>query len=108
VIRRYRIAGVKFGARELARVIARATEQIRVGAAALEQRHGVHAVTVEINRLENEADAIHDESLRRLFEDAGEPLLVMKWKEVLDLLEDATDRCEDVANVFEAVVVKHG
>src|SRR5204863_4956960 len=55
VIRRYRIAGVKFGARELARIIARATEQIRVGAAALEQRHGVHAVTVEINRLENEA-----------------------------------------------------
>jgi uncharacterized protein Yka (UPF0111/DUF47 family) len=108
VIRRYRIADVKFGARELARIIARATEQIRQGAAALEQRHGVHVVTVEINRLENEADALHDEALRRLFEEAGDPLLVMKWKEVLDLLEDATDRCEDVANVFEAVVVKHG
>jgi uncharacterized protein Yka (UPF0111/DUF47 family) len=108
VIRRYRIPEVQFGARELARIIARAAEQIRQGAAALEQRHGVHVVTVEINRLENEADALHDEALRRLFDGATDALFVMKWKEVLDLLEDATDRCEDVANVFEAVVVKHG
>lgn len=108
VIRRYHIPGIQFGARELARIIARATEQIRQGAAALEARHGVHVVTVEINRLENEADALHDEALRRLFDGATDALLVMKWKEVLDLLEDATDRCEDVANVFEAVVVKHG
>jgi uncharacterized protein Yka (UPF0111/DUF47 family) len=108
VLRRYRIDRVRFGARELASVIARATEQVRFGTEALERRTGVHPRTVEINRLENEADALHDEALRRLFEEAGDPLLVMKWKEVLDLLEDATDRCEDVANVLEAVVVKHG
>ena len=108
VIRRYRIDHVRFGARELARVIVDATEQVRLGTAALEKKTGVHAVTVEINRLENEADELHDEALRRLFEEAGDPLLVMKWKEVLDLLEEATDRCEDVANVLEAVVVKHG
>jgi uncharacterized protein len=108
VVRRYRIDQVRFGARELARIIARATPLVRQGAAALEQRTGVHVITVEINRLENEADDLHDEALRRLFDEAGDPLLVMKWKEVLDLLEEATDRCEDVANVFEAVVVKHG
>ncbi len=108
VIRRYRIPDVRFGARELARIIARATEQVRQGAAALEKRTGVHVVTVEINRLENEADDIHDEALRRLFEGETDALTVMKWKEVLDLLEDATDRCEDVANVFEGVVVKNG
>lgn len=108
VIRRYRIDHVRFGARELARLIAAATAQVRVGTAALERRNGVHTPTVEINRIENEADALHDESLRRLFEEAGDPLLVMKWKEVLDLLEEATDRCEDVANLLEAVVVKHG
>ena len=107
VVRRYRIDQVRFGARELARIIARATPLVRQGAAALEQRTGVHVITVEINRLENEADDLHDEALRRLFDEAGDPLLVMKWKEVLDLLEEATDRCEDVANVFEAVVVKH-
>jgi uncharacterized protein Yka (UPF0111/DUF47 family) len=108
VIRRYRIDHVRFGARELARVIVDATQQVRLGTAALEKKTGVHPVTVEINRLENEADELHDEALRRLFEEAGDPLLVMKWKEVLDLLEEATDRCEDVANVLEAVVVKHG
>ena len=108
VISRYRIDHVRFGVRELARVIAQATEQVRSGTAALEKKVGVHDVTVEINRLENEADDLHDEALRRLFDEAGDPLLVMKWKEVLDLLEEATDRCEDVANVLEAVVVKHG
>jgi uncharacterized protein Yka (UPF0111/DUF47 family) len=108
VISRYRIDHVRFGARELARVIAQATEQVRSGTAALEKKVGVHDLTVEINRLENEADDLHDEALRRLFDEAGDPLLVMKWKEVLDLLEEATDRCEDVANVLEAVVVKHG
>jgi uncharacterized protein len=108
VIRRYRIDHVRFGARELAKLIASATEQVRLGTAALEKRREVHTPTVEINRIENEADALHDEALRRLFEEAGDPLLVMKWKEVLDLLEEATDRCEDVANLLEAVVVKHG
>ena len=108
VIRRYRIDHVRFGARELARVIAQATEQVRSGAAALERKTGVHDLAVEINRLENEADDLHDEALRRLFDEAGDPLMVMKWKEVLDLLEEATDRCEDVANVLEGVVVKHG
>jgi uncharacterized protein Yka (UPF0111/DUF47 family) len=108
VLRRYRIDHVRYGARELARIISNATEQVRHGVAALERRKGVHALTIEINRLENEADGVHDEALRRLFEEAGDPLLVMKWKEVLDLLEHATDCCEDVANVLEAVVVKHG
>jgi uncharacterized protein Yka (UPF0111/DUF47 family) len=108
VMRRYKIDHVRYGARELATVIARATEELRLGTQALERRKGVHERTVEINRLENEADAVHDEALRRLFEEATDPLLVMKWKEVLDLLEDATDRCEDVANVLEGVVVKHG
>ena len=46
--------------------------------------------------------------MSRLFDEERDPLLVMKWKETLDLLEEATDRCEDVANVLEGVVVKHG
>ena len=69
---------------------------------------GVVGHAVEINRLENEADRAHQEAVRRLFEDERDPLMVIKWKETLDFLEDATDRCEDVANVLEGVVVKHG
>jgi uncharacterized protein Yka (UPF0111/DUF47 family) len=75
---------------------------------ALERKTGVHERAVEVNRLENEADRMHDEALRRLFEEERDPIAVIKWKEVLDFLEEATDRCEDVANVLEGVVVKHG
>jgi uncharacterized protein len=108
VIRRYRVAPVRYGARELAIVIAKASDQVRMAVAALERKTGVHGLAVEVNRLENEADRVHDEALRRLFEEEKDPIAVIKWKEVLDFLEEATDRCEDVANVLEGVVVKHG
>ena len=62
---------------------------------------------VELNRLENEADRVHQNALQRLFDEETDPILIMKWKEILDLLEEAADRCEDVANVVEGVVVKH-
>ena len=63
---------------------------------------------VEINRLENEADRVHQDAVSRLFDDEKRSRsTIMKWKEILDFLEDATDRCEDVANVLEGVVVKH-
>src|SRR5437870_3274958 len=56
----------------------------------------------------NEADRVHQQAVGKLFDDERDPILVMKWKEALDFLEDATDRCEDVANVLEGVMVKHG
>ena len=62
---------------------------------------------IEINRLENEADRIHKTALGLLFEEERDPIMIMKWKEILDVLERATDRCEDVANLLENVVVKH-
>jgi uncharacterized protein len=108
VIGRYRVAPVRFGARELSSIIVRSTGQVRQAVAALERKIGVHELAIEINRLENEADGVHDEALRRLFEEEKDPISVIKWKEVLDFLEVATDRCEDVANVLEGVVVKHG
>ncbi|MEW6321400.1 MAG: DUF47 family protein [Acidobacteriota bacterium] len=108
VARRYRIAGIRYGARELASLIWQSCMQMRVAVEALEQRKGVHERAVEINRLENAADDVHDEALRRLFEEERDPLTVIKWKEMLDILEVATDSCEDVANVLESVVVKHG
>jgi hypothetical protein len=108
VTRRYRIAQLRYGARELASLIWQATMQVKVAVEALEQRKGVHELAVEVNRLENAADDVHDEALRRLFEEEKDALTVIKWKEMLDLLEEATDRCEDCANVLEGVVVKHG
>jgi uncharacterized protein len=108
LIRLYRLESVRFGARELARIISSCTGEVRLALAALEQNKGVGIHAVEINRLENEADRIHQQAIVRLFDEEPNPITVIKWKEALDFLEQATDRCEDVANVIESIVVKHG
>lgn len=108
VTRRYRMASLRYGARELASLTWQSAMQVKVAVEALERRKDVHQLAVEVNRLENAADDVHDEALRRLFEEEKDAITLIKWKEVLDLLEEATDRCEDCANVLESVVVKHG
>jgi predicted phosphate transport protein (TIGR00153 family) len=107
LIRLYRLDTVRFGARELAAVISASTHQVRLALGALEQNKGLITHAVEINRLENEADRIHQQALSQLFDEERDPIAIIKWKEMLDYLEAATDRCEDVANVLEGVVVKH-
>ena len=106
-VRLYKISTTRYGAKELARVISLSVDQVRLAVGALEKRTGVADRAVEINRLENEADRIHEGALRRLFDEENDPVLIIKWKEILDVLEDATDRCEDVANLLEGVVVKN-
>lgn len=107
IIRLYQIDRVRPDSRELARVILLSAEQVVVGMKALERRDAVAVCAIEINRLENEADRAHQAAVRRLFEEEKDPITIIKWKEVLDFLEEATDRCEDVANVLEGIVVKH-
>jgi hypothetical protein len=108
LIRLYRLESVRTGARELARIISGCAKEVRLALEALEQHKGLMTHAVEINRLENEADRMHQQAVTKLFDEERDPIAVMKWKETLDFLEDATDRCEDVANVIEGVVVKHG
>ncbi|HEX5132531.1 MAG TPA: DUF47 family protein [Candidatus Krumholzibacteria bacterium] len=62
---------------------------------------------IEINRLENEADQIFRDEIAALFTKETDPILIIKWKEILEHLEIATDKCEDVANTIESVVLKH-
>ncbi len=107
IIRLYQIEKVRPDARELGRLVAASCQQVVIAMKALERRHGVAEPAVEINRLENEADRAHQNAVRRLFEEEQNPVTIIKWKEILDFLEAATDRCEDVANVLEGVVVKH-
>lgn len=106
-IRLYRIPVIRYGAREMARFITNCTDAIRDAMAGLEGRKGVSEPLVEINRLENEADRMHLEAVSKLFDEERDAILVFKWKEILDRLEDATDRCEDVADVIEGVVLKN-
>lgn len=62
---------------------------------------------VEINRLENEADTLLRGTLARLFKEEKDPVVIIKWKEIYELIETATDRCEDVANIIEGVVLEN-
>jgi uncharacterized protein len=75
---------------------------------ALEKRKGVLELVARVNQLEREADRVHQDSIVALFDEEKDPIQVIKWKEILDFLEAATDRCEDVSNLLEGVVVKHG
>lgn len=61
----------------------------------------------EIHRLESEADTIERSALVRLFENDPDPIQVIKWKNVIEVLESATDKCEDVGNVIEGIVLKN-
>lgn len=62
---------------------------------------------IEINRLENRIDRTFRDALGALFDDFKDPLLIIKWKEIYEHLENASDRCEDVANVLEGIVLKN-
>ena len=106
-VRIYHIERVRHGARELARIITQSTEQLHRGLQVLDSRHGLMDFVVEINRLENEADTVHSQAVERLFEEERDPIAVIKWKEIFSYLEEATDRCEDVANLLEGIVVKY-
>ena len=108
VTRRYHMSQLRPGTRELASLVWQSTMQVKLAVEALEGRKNVHDPAVEVNRLENAADDVHEDALQRLFDEEKDAITVIKWKEVLDLLEEATDRCEDCANVLEGVVVKHG
>ena len=108
VVRLYKVDTVRFGARRLAEIVADSADLINEAMAGLETRDGVLEVCARVNQLEHEADRVHQDAIAALFEGESDPIAVIKWKEILDFLEATTDRCEDVANLLEGVIVKHG
>jgi predicted phosphate transport protein (TIGR00153 family) len=107
VIRLYRIDRVRNGARRLVDIVCDQLDGITEALAALERRDGVLEIAAKVKQLEHEADRVHQDAIVELFDQERDPIAVIKWKEILDFLEAATDRCEDVANLLEGVVVKH-
>ncbi len=67
----------------------------------------VQECCVEINSLENKTDRAFRDALVKLFDEEKDPIQIIKWKEVYELLEDSVDACEDVANILEAIVLKY-
>ncbi|HSB18915.1 MAG TPA: DUF47 family protein [Anaeromyxobacteraceae bacterium] len=107
----YQVGTVIPEARELAEVLVAATEKMQEAVRGLRNIKNPTALLEDckqINSLENQGDTLIRRALARLFNSSGfDPLTVMKWKEILDLVEDAIDRTEDVANVIEGVVLQH-
>ena len=62
---------------------------------------------VEINKMENKLDREFRDALGRLFSEVKDPILVIKWKEIYEHLEDASDKCEDVADILESIAIKN-
>jgi uncharacterized protein len=102
----YKILAAPAAASELASVIIRQSEQLAKAVSMLEKHDNVLEICVEINRLENEADRIGRAALAALFEREKDPIALIKIKELIEVMETATDKAEDAANVLESVVLK--
>lgn len=102
----YKVKQVTPGAQQLSRVILHGTEIILKAVAQLNKPQNMLKYTEQLTLLEEEADHIKGQCIARLFEDSSDPIEVIKWKEIYEVLEATTDKCEDVGNVLEAVVLK--
>jgi predicted phosphate transport protein (TIGR00153 family) len=106
----YEVGAVPQAAKDLARILVPATEKMQEAIRLLRDiKHPAQILAAcrEIKRLEGDADALGRAAIAALFKSGADALSIIKWKEIYDLMETATDRCEDVANVIEGVVLEH-
>jgi len=103
----YRITAPPPAAAELAKIILMQSQELQKAVSLMQKNGNILAHCVEINRLENEADQVSQQAIAGLFEREKDPINLIKIKELLEFLERATDKAEDVANVLETVVLKN-
>ncbi len=103
----YKIERIPAAATEMVDLICSAVLELQKGVAKLEQLRGVEEHGIEVHRLENLGDTASRHAIGELFSGETDALEVIKLKEFLTLLEDALDRCEDVANILEAITIKN-
>ena len=101
------ISEIRDYANDFAGVIERMADQLREIVATLQKPKNITQRLVEIHRLENDGDDIYHAAIAELFHEERDPLTVLKWKEIYEKLEAAVDRCENVANIIESVIIKH-
>ncbi|HEV3219028.1 MAG TPA: DUF47 family protein [Candidatus Acidoferrales bacterium] len=103
----YRIDHVRPGVADLAAVLHQATGQVAAAVRTLGKQDHILNHCIEINRLENESDRISRDLIGKLFVEEKDPVQIIKWKEIIEAIETAVDKCEDVANVIETVTLKN-
>ena len=106
----YELSVMTSDVRDLADCLYRAAQQVELatkGLRNLKDPQSILKQCIDINRLENESDQILRRAVARLFKEEKDPIVVIKWKEIYENLESAADRCEDVANIIEGVILEH-
>jgi uncharacterized protein len=103
----YRIEAPMEQAQTLARILAESSRAIAAAIPRLRTFRDIHHYTVEVNRLENEGDQEVRRALASLFERGIDPMMVIRWKDIFERLEDAIDATETAAHILEGIVIKN-
>jgi uncharacterized protein len=103
----YRIEAPMEQAQRLAGILVQATRQVAEAMPRLRGFRGLNHYIVEIHRIENDGDRVTREAMASLFEGGIDPMVVIRWKDIFEKLEDAVDACEQVANVLEGIAIKN-
>jgi len=102
----YRVETLRVGTLDLAGVLVSATKELAAAIHAIEKPDSAMKHCIEINRYENESDRICRTLIAQLFDEEKDPVQIIKWKEIFEVIETAVDKCEDVANVIESIILK--
>ncbi len=92
---------------KLAVILQKLTFEINAALDLLEHGKGMGQHLLDIQRLENEGDDVYFRAMANLFKSTSDPVRIIKWKELYEILENGTDRCESVGNIIESIVLKH-
>jgi uncharacterized protein len=103
----YKIEAPMEQAQRLAHTLLQASRQIAEALPRMRDFRDISHYTVEINRLENDGDRIVREAVASLFETGIDPMVVIRWKDIFERLEEAVDATERVANILEGIVIKN-
>jgi predicted phosphate transport protein (TIGR00153 family) len=91
----------------LSEILLKQTKAVHAAILMLEKADGIDKHLLEIQRLENEADDIYFRAMADLFKNGSDPVEIIKWKELYEILENGTDKCEYVGNIIESIILKH-
>jgi uncharacterized protein len=103
----YRIEAPMEQAQQMAAILHESARQLAQAIPRLRSFRDIHHFTIEVNRLENEGDRVVREALASLFERGIDPMMVIRWKDIFERLEDAIDSTEKTANILEGIVIKN-
>jgi predicted phosphate transport protein (TIGR00153 family) len=103
----YHIEAPMVQAQQLSGVLRDSCRNLSVALSHLQEFGDLHHQLVEVNRLENEGDRITREALASLFVNGIDPMIVIRWKDIFERIEQAIDACETAANILETILVKH-